>query len=145
MRTVRYLGGRHLLALIAVGIVSACAHDPVSVARGPELKAQALFAEFTIAEQRAAALMQSAEVPDAVKAEIQAFEKKAAPIAEKMEAKRTTIADLEVSAPAEIPQALQALNELIAEAAPLIHQLDHKTKQEGTADPVPPAPGETTQ
>lgn len=114
-------------ALLAVMMV-ACATDPVRVADNPELKAQAAFAEYTIAEERAAALIQSPEVSDSVKATIQQAHARLNPIAEQIESQRKNIAKLRIQKPEDVPGAIEALNALLLEFQPKLTDFNSATQ-----------------
>lgn len=113
---------------LALSLLAACAVNPVREAQGPILKAQAIYAEYVIAEEAAAELMQSPQVPDNIKAGIQKVHKAATPAVEAMEAQRVNITKLRITSPEDVPAAVIALNELILAAQPLVENFTRSTK-----------------
>lgn len=118
----------NLFPVLLVMLLSACSINPVATANNPELKAQALYAEYVIAEEGAARAMQDPAVPDQAKRAIQNTHRLTTPPVEAMEAQRKLIASLRITKPDDVPAALLALNDLITAAAPLVAGFSRETK-----------------
>lgn len=118
-----------ILALVCCAFVlGACGNDPVLQAKNVELKAQALYAEYTIAEEAAVAIMKDATVPDSVKTGIKQAHTQINPLIEALEAQRATVALLKVDKPEDVAGALLALNDLITKLQPLVSGFSRSVK-----------------
>jgi hypothetical protein len=117
-----------LVAALYVLAFSACANDPVLRAQNVELKAQALFAEYTIAEEAAVAIIKDAGVPDNIKAGIKQAHAQLTPLVEALEAQRATVTLLKIDKPEDVPGALLALNDLIIKLQPLVNSFSKGVK-----------------
>lgn len=118
-----------LCALIVVAaLMTGCTTNPVAEAESPELKAQALFGEYVIAEEAVARVIQNPQVPDKVKAALQAGHGDVNPIVEEIERQRQAIALLRVEKPEDVAAALLALNDLILAAQPIVNSFNQRAK-----------------
>lgn len=117
------------LTLALALLVSACGVNPVREANTPELKADALYAEYVIALESGARLIADPSVPDAVKSRIQSTHRSARPFVEELQNKRALISKLRIESSADLPAALLALDELLRAATPKVRALEKETAQ----------------
>jgi hypothetical protein len=110
----------YALTALLVLFVAACATDPVVQAKDVELKAQALFAEYVIAEEAAVVIMRSPDVPDNIKAGIKQAHAQINPLVEALQEQRELIAFLRINKPEDVAAALLALDQLITNLDPLV-------------------------
>lgn len=108
------------MALLWAFALTACANDPVVAAKDPELKAQAVYAEYVIAEEAAAKLMSSTLVPDNIKAGIKQAHAQINPLVEALSEQRELIAFLRINKPEDVAAALLALDQLVTKLGPLV-------------------------
>lgn len=108
--------------------LAGCAGSPVREAKDPELKAQAMFGEYVIAEEAVARVIQDPQVPDKVKAALQSGHGDVNPIVEEIERQRQTIARLRVEKPEDVAAAILALNDLILAAQPIVNSFNQRAK-----------------
>ncbi len=111
---------RNFAFLAILVLLAGCAESPVKVAGTPELKAQALYAEYVLSEEAAARLIQDARVPDNVKLAIQSGHRSVNPIVEEIERQRLAIEKLKVEKPEDVAAAILALNDLLLAAGPIV-------------------------
>jgi hypothetical protein len=114
---------------LILALVTACTTHPVREAQTPELKAQALYADYVLAEESAARIMQNPQVPDTIKVELQKAHKEATPVVEELERQRIALSKLRMEGSADLPGAILTLNELITQAAPLVTALTEKASR----------------
>lgn len=123
MRGNPYRAFGALFVAVTLVALSACV-----TGQTPEARADEQFVKFTIAEKRAADIMQDPRVSDDVKIRIQELDREATPIVEKMDAATEALKRIRVEKPEDVPAAIHALNELINQAAPLIAAYIRRTK-----------------
>jgi hypothetical protein len=122
--SVRQFAG--LMIVAALVALAGCGASPVVVAQGTELKAEALYAEFVLAEEAAARLIKDPNVPSDVKEALQSAHRTLKPLVEELEAQRVLLSALRVTKPDDVPGALLALNDLITQLEPLIKKFGGK-------------------
>jgi hypothetical protein len=107
------------MALLCVCALAACA-SPVITVNDPELKAQALFAEYVIAEEAAVEVMRSTLVPDNIKAGIKHAHAQINPLIEAIHEQREVIAFLRINKPEDVAAAMLVLDQLVTKITPLV-------------------------
>lgn len=114
-----------LIIATCLAVLTACA---TLHGKTPEARADELFAQYTIAEERAAAIMQDARVPDDIKKGIQDANREASPVVEEMDAASVILKRARIENAEDIPGAIRELDALITRAAPLIFNLQRRTQ-----------------
>lgn len=126
---------RQLFMVLSAMLIVACAHtpNPVGEAQGIELKAQAAYGEWVIAEERMVAILHNAAVPENIKDEMKKIHDALNLRVEQMERQRVNLANLKVSSPEDVPAALLALDEIFKEVRPGV--TDFKAKVDAQEAP----------
>jgi hypothetical protein len=114
------------IVILTVAALSACV---TMQGKTPEARADALYAKFTIAEARGAALIKDASVPDHIKQAIQDADREASPVIEEMDAASVGLSRLRIEKPEDVPGAINALNEIITRATPLVSTYQRRVAQ----------------
>lgn len=112
--------GLIVLGVVMYALLTACATEPIWVAKNSQARADAMYADIVIGQKTILRLLAEPSIPNAVKLKLQAADATIHPIADQIDLASANVTHLKVTSPEDVPAALQALDEILTRAGPLI-------------------------